>query len=99
MDEFVADVANGDHVSKGWANTAYGTGCLAVIALTKIHARQMACSGKDDVLVNTCCPGWVRTDMAGPNAPLSPDEGAVTPYMLHCCQKEVLQESSGRNRL
>lgn len=79
VDEFVADVANGDHVSKGWANTAYGTGCLAVIALTKIHARQMACSGKDDVLVNTCCPGWVRTDMAGPNAQLSPDEGAITP--------------------
>ena len=37
---------------------------------------------KDDVLVNCCCPGWVRTDMAGPNAALSPDEGAETPVHL-----------------
>ena len=36
VDQFVADVASGDHTSKGWANTAYGTGCLAVIALTKM---------------------------------------------------------------
>ena len=38
--------------------------------------------GKEDVLVNCCCPGWVRTDMAGPNAALSPDEGAQTPVHL-----------------
>ena len=37
---------------------------------------------EDDVLINCCCPGWVRTDMAGPNAALSPDEGAVTPVHL-----------------
>ena len=82
VDQFVADVASGDHTSKGWANTAYGTGCLAVIALTKILAREIAKSSKEDVLVNTCCPGWVRTDMAGPSAPLSPDQGAVNPVYV-----------------
>jgi len=37
------------------------------------------------VLMNThcSCPGWVRTDMAGQQADLSIDEGAVTP--VHCC--------------
>ncbi len=34
------------------------------------------------ILLNACCPGWVRTDMAGQNAPKSPDEGAVTPVYL-----------------
>lgn len=34
------------------------------------------------ILLNACCPGWVRTDMAGPKAPKSPEEGAVTPVYL-----------------
>lgn len=31
-----------------------------------------------DVLVNSACPGWVRTDMGGPGAPRSVEEGADT---------------------
>lgn len=34
------------------------------------------------ILLNACCPGWVRTDLAGPRAPKSPEEGAVTPVYL-----------------
>lgn len=34
------------------------------------------------ILLNACCPGWVRTDMTGPKAPKSPEEGAVTPVYL-----------------
>ena len=80
MAQFVSDVASGDHTSKGWGNTAYGTSKIGVTALTKIHARQMA--SKEDILVNACCPGWVKTDMAGDRAPLTPDQGAETPVYL-----------------
>ena len=80
MEQFVSDVAAGDHTSKGWGNTAYGTSKIGVTALTKIQARQMA--GKEDILVNACCPGWVKTDMAGDKAPLTPDQGAETPVYL-----------------
>ena len=39
-------------------------------------------AGKEDILVNCCCPGWVKTDMAGNKALLTPDQGAETPVFL-----------------
>jgi NAD(P)-dependent dehydrogenase (short-subunit alcohol dehydrogenase family) len=35
-----------------------------------------------NVKVNAMCPGWVRTDMGGMNATLSPEEGADTAIWL-----------------
>jgi len=82
MDQFVQDVAAGNHEAKGWPTTAYGVSKLGRIALTKIIAREITASGKTDILVNACCPGWCRTDMAGDSAPLSADQGAETPVHL-----------------
>jgi NAD(P)-dependent dehydrogenase (short-subunit alcohol dehydrogenase family) len=36
----------------------------------------------DAILVNSCSPGWVRTDMGGAGAPRSVEEGADTPVWL-----------------
>jgi NAD(P)-dependent dehydrogenase (short-subunit alcohol dehydrogenase family) len=35
-----------------------------------------------NILVNSACPGWVRTDMGGDQAPLLPEQGADTPVWL-----------------
>jgi len=35
-----------------------------------------------NILVNSACPGWVRTDMGGGEAPLTPAQGAETPVWL-----------------
>jgi NAD(P)-dependent dehydrogenase (short-subunit alcohol dehydrogenase family) len=35
-----------------------------------------------NILINSVCPGWVRTDMGGSQAPLSPEQGADTPAWL-----------------
>jgi len=51
-------------------NVAYGMSKVGVTALTRILARRVNSEGKD-ILVSACCPGWVRTDMAGPAATLT----------------------------
>lgn len=51
------------------------------ISKTALNAftRQLAAATRGtDVLVNSACPGWVRTDMGGPGAPRSVEEGADT---------------------
>ncbi|XP_069800732.1 carbonyl reductase [NADPH] 1-like isoform X1 [Dendropsophus ebraccatus] len=83
MEKFVEDAKNGVHQERGWPNFAYGVSKIGVTVLSKIQARELKKTSKGDgILLNACCPGWVRTDMAGPNATKSPDEGALTPVYL-----------------
>lgn len=48
---------------------------VALNALTRMLSAECA---EDKILVNSACPGWVHTDMGGPNARLTPAEGADT---------------------
>ena len=54
---------------------AYSVSKAALNAFTRILAYSCRGSG---ILVNAVDPGWVRTDMGGPSAPRSPQEGADT---------------------
>jgi NAD(P)-dependent dehydrogenase (short-subunit alcohol dehydrogenase family) len=58
---------------------AYRISKAALNAVTRILAAEL----KDtNIKVNSMCPGWVRTDMGGPNAPRSVEEGADTALWL-----------------
>lgn len=58
---------------------AYRASKAALNALTRMFAA--ATRGKG-VLVNSMCPGWVRTDMGGPSASRSVAQGADTAVWL-----------------
>jgi NAD(P)-dependent dehydrogenase (short-subunit alcohol dehydrogenase family) len=58
---------------------AYRISKTGLNALTRILAAE---EGRHGILVNTMCPGWVRTDMGGGSAPRSVEEGADTAVWL-----------------
>jgi NAD(P)-dependent dehydrogenase (short-subunit alcohol dehydrogenase family) len=61
-----------DNTSGGWI--AYRTSKAAVNMVMKTLSIDLALRGITSVVIN---PGWVRTDMGGPNATLSPAESVT----------------------
>ncbi len=74
------------NLSSGWGSFAegmggpgaYGVAKAALNALTVATAREAGAGVK----INSMCPGWVHTDMGGPDAPRTPEEGADTAIWL-----------------
>lgn len=59
--------------------TPYGVAKADLNALTACLDDAYASEG---LIANSVCPGWVATDMGGPSAPRSPEQGADTPVWL-----------------
>ena len=69
--DFETSVADGTYQTKGWSNSNYGLSKLALVAATKVWARQ-----HPDIAVNCCCPGYCKTDMTSQRGMRDPAEGA-----------------------
>lgn len=63
----------------GEGSPGYRVSKTAVNALTRMLAAELS---SDGVSVNAVCPGWVHTDMGGPQAPRDVDTGADTVVWL-----------------
>ncbi len=63
----------------GGGTPAYRMSKTALNALTRTLAAELKGS---NILVNSMCPGWVKTDMGGPNAVRTVAEGADTAVWL-----------------
>ncbi|HTQ41064.1 MAG TPA: SDR family NAD(P)-dependent oxidoreductase [Pirellulales bacterium] len=56
--------------------------CLSKLALNGLTIMLAKALEAESISVNSMCPGWVRTDMGGPNATSSVEEGADTAVWL-----------------
>ncbi len=63
----------GQLTSMGTGWPAYRISKTALNALTRIMSAELSHSG---ITVNSVCPGWVKTEMGGQNADLTPIESA-----------------------
>jgi NAD(P)-dependent dehydrogenase (short-subunit alcohol dehydrogenase family) len=73
----IVNVASGagQLAEMGTGYPAYRLSKTALNALTRVLAAEL----KDtNILVNSVCPGWVKTDMGGDEAPRTPEQGADT---------------------
>mmetsp|Transcript_29188 Transcript_29188/g.56397 ORF Transcript_29188/g.56397 Transcript_29188/m.56397 type:complete len:217 (+) Transcript_29188:4801-5451(+) len=74
------------NLTSGWGSYAedmegpggYGVAKAALNALTFALPRDLP----PGVKINAMCPGWVHTDMGGPSAPRTPEQGADTAIWL-----------------
>jgi NAD(P)-dependent dehydrogenase (short-subunit alcohol dehydrogenase family) len=69
----------GQLAEMGGGFPAYRMSKAALNALTRITAAEL---GPGDIKVNSLCPGWVKTEMGGPNATRPVEKGAETAVWL-----------------
>jgi NAD(P)-dependent dehydrogenase (short-subunit alcohol dehydrogenase family) len=65
----------GQLAEMGGGSLAYRVSKAGLNVLTRVLAREGEARG---VKVNSACPGWVRTDMGGPSATRTVEQGAET---------------------
>lgn len=79
---YITAEASGDHGL--WPkDLAYGMSKLFLIGLNRIQARDMEKRRPGaNILVNSCCPGFVKTDLNSHKGHLTTEQGAQTPVFL-----------------
>ncbi|XP_018654146.1 putative carbonyl reductase [Schistosoma mansoni] len=72
---------NGTYSEKGWPSNAYGVSKMGLTKASFIFGEML----KDDprgIVINSCCPGFVDTDMTDHKGVKTTGEGADTPFYL-----------------
>lgn len=75
----LTDIANPDSSYVQVQSPAYRLSKTLLNGITVLLAKELRGT---NILVNSACPGWVRTQIGGDQAPLTPEQGAATPVWL-----------------
>ena len=75
----LTDIASPDSAYAVVLSPAYRLSKALLNGLTALLAKDLR---DTNILVNSACPGWVRTRLGGDQAPLMPAQGAETPVWL-----------------
>lgn len=75
----LSEIINPESKYKELMSPAYRLSKVMLNGITALLAQELRDS---NILVNSVCPGWVRTDLGGPRAPILPEEAAETPVWL-----------------
>eukprot|EP00800_Vazella_pourtalesii_P017176 TRINITY_DN5142_c0_g2_i1.p1 TRINITY_DN5142_c0_g2~~TRINITY_DN5142_c0_g2_i1.p1 ORF type:complete len:279 (-),score=35.95 TRINITY_DN5142_c0_g2_i1:83-919(-) len=62
-------------------DSAYSMSKVGITAVTRAIGRKLSDDSRE-IIINSCCPGFVDTDMTSHKGVLTPDQGAVTPLKL-----------------
>lgn len=85
MEFFTKAVEQGEEKEQGWPSAAYAVSKSGVTGMTRAIALEVAEGQKGKgVLINSCCPGYVSTDMTKHRGAKTVDQGAQTPVLLAC---------------
>ncbi|KAL7668679.1 hypothetical protein ACOME3_009372 [Neoechinorhynchus agilis] len=66
----------------GFPKSAYAISKLGLTMATFALQKKYDRNPESDVIINACCPGYVRTEMSSFKGNLSPEEGSDTPVYL-----------------
>lgn len=83
MDEYSKAVHAGTHDKDGWPSSAYAVSKAGAIGFTRAVAKEAEKDGRG-VLVNSCCPGYVNTDMTKGRGRKSVDGGGEDAGQVGC---------------
>jgi len=83
LSDFIKKAKENSHQDYGYPNTAYGMSKIALIAATFVQQRYFDehCPTRD-IIVNACCPGYIKTDMSSNKGTGTIEQGADTPVFL-----------------
>ena len=94
-EKFKKSIENDTVEQDGWIKAAYATSKMIINTYARVLGDNPLVRERD-IQVYTLCPGWVRTDMTGPNATKSIEEGVLTPVYLVELEDGIKEDLQGK---
>jgi len=92
---FRKSIEENTNEKEGWGKNCYGVSKMAINKYAQIIGKRQNIL-ENEIQVYSCCPGWVKTDMGGPNAFRELAEGVICPVYLVELEHKINMENQGK---